>query len=433
MHKSTQPKTKRVFGIFLFENIKEIWYNIYRRNKKEKKMVLTAKQEECLKVAVARYRAKEPWTCIAGFAGAGKTTVIRFIISALGLNPEDIAYVAYTGKAANVLKQKGCINATTAHKLIFESRPLPNGGFVNIPRTQLEENYKLIVIDEISMLPKNMWNLLLKYKVHILALGDPFQLPPISADDDNQVLNSPHVFLDEIMRQAKESEIIRLSMHIREGKDLGDFPQSREQVQIFSPSEIVSGMYEWADQVICATNRKRIESNTIMRKMLGRGEEPEPGDKIISLTNHWDCFSLELTALTNGSIGQLKDFYKTYMALPTYIYPQRNLPILRGTFVTEDGETYKDLFIDYQALSSGQKTLTPRQEYQIYKSTKINHPAPFDFTYGYAITCWKAQGSQWDKVMLFEERFPFVKEEHARYLYTGITRAADKLIVIKEN
>ena len=53
-------------------------------------------------------------------------------------------------------------------------------------------------------------------------------------------------------------------------------------------------------------------------------------------------------------------------------------------------------------------------------------------TYGYAITCHKSQGSQWDKVLVIEEDFPFAKEEHKQWLYTACTRAAEKLVIIKK-
>ena len=125
-----------------------------------------------------------------------------------------MAYVAYTGKAAEVLRKKGCPNATTAHKLIYETFPLSNGKFLHRPKISLGD-YKVIVVDEISMLPKDMWQQLLSYRVFIIACGDPFQIPPISSDDDNLVLKNPHVFLDEIMRQAEDSEIIRL-LHRKE-------------------------------------------------------------------------------------------------------------------------------------------------------------------------------------------------------------------------
>jgi exodeoxyribonuclease-5 len=82
----------------------------------------------------------------------------------------------------------------------------------------LDYPYKLIVVDEISMLPKEIWDLLISHRIHVIALGDPGQLPPIG--ESNGVLDKPHIFLDEIMRQAQESEIIRLTMDIRAGKPL---------------------------------------------------------------------------------------------------------------------------------------------------------------------------------------------------------------------
>lgn len=66
-------------------------------------MKLTKKQEEGLKIAVARYKNREPWTCISGYAGTGKSTLVKFIIAALNVDPEDVCYIAFTGKAATVL------------------------------------------------------------------------------------------------------------------------------------------------------------------------------------------------------------------------------------------------------------------------------------------------------------------------------------------
>lgn len=84
-------------------------------------MELTRKQEEGLRIAVERYHQNEPYTVISGYAGTGKSTLIKFIISALDVNPERVAYIAYTGKAAQVLRNKGCPTAMTAHRLLYKS------------------------------------------------------------------------------------------------------------------------------------------------------------------------------------------------------------------------------------------------------------------------------------------------------------------------
>ena len=390
-------------------------------------MILTNKQEQGLKLAVARYKAKEPWTCIAGYAGTGKSTLVKFIISALNLQPEDVAYVTFTGKAASVLRHKGCPNAMTAHKLLYFSKRMPNGRFVFRPRPSLEGNYSLIVVDEISMLPNDLWELLLSHKKHVIALGDPFQIPPIDKKADNHVLDKPHIFLDEIMRQATESEIIRLTMDIRDYKAPEYF--KGEEIQVLRPHEVVDGMYHWADQIICATNRKRHEINNYMRQAAGRGTEPESGDKIICCRNCWD--KVDITgdnALVNGTIGTLGEFAAGFQSYPIFGFPE--VPVMHAQILTTDG-IFEEVVMDYQALKEGKPFLTSEQAYQIYRRPDLKSLEPVEFNYGYAITGHRAQGSEWDKVLVFEEKFPFDKEEHARWLYTAATRASERLVLVR--
>lgn len=393
-------------------------------------MILTTKQEEGLKIAVRRYKDHEPWTCIAGYAGTGKSTLIKFIISALDVNPEtDVCYVAFTGKAATVLQSKGCPNATTAHQLLYYAKPMPNGSFKFVEKSKID--YKVIVVDEISMLPRPMWEQLLKHKIYILATGDPGQLPPIDPEMDNHVLDTPHVFLDEIMRQAQDSEIIRLSMWVREGKPVATFPVANEQVQVVSQHQVVSGMYDWADQILCATNAKRNQINTIVRQQKGFGSEPCNGDKVISLHNHWQYFSSGGTwALTNGAIGTITNFNLQPVRLPYYI-SKNPINYMYTDILLDDGEMFNGTPIDYCALTTGASALDPKQTYLLNKNQSAPD-APFDFAYAYAITCHKAQGSEWDKVLVFEESFPRESDEHIRWLYTAATRAKEKLVIVRK-
>ena len=392
-------------------------------------MILTAKQEEGLKIAVERYRNNEPYTVIGGYAGTGKSTLIKFIIAALDIHPDDVCYIAYTGKAATVLQQKGCPNATTAHQLLYYAKPMPNGTFKFFPKSKID--YKIVVIDEISMLPRPMWEELLKHRVYIIAAGDPGQLPPVDKDMDNGILNNPHIFLDEIMRQAQDSEIIRLSMWVREGKPLGQFPCKNEQVQLISPCQVVDGMYSWADQILCATNKKRKFINNFIRQQKGYGSEPCVGDKVISLHNHWNYLSANGTwTLTNGSIGNLIYFYKEDFYIPKYIKPDP-ITFMFANIELEDKDTFNMIPIDYKALLTGEPALDGKQSYLLKKSNYSSINPPFDFTYAYAITCHKAQGSEWDKVLVHEEGFPFSEEEHRRWLYTAVTRAKNKLVLVK--
>ena len=120
-------------------------------------MVLTNKQEQGLKIALSRYNFGLPYTVISGYAGTGKSTLVKYIVEALNIDEDKVAYIAYTGKAANVLKNKGCKNAMTAHKLLYYSARDKEGNFIHRPRERLADDYELIIVDEVSMLPAEMW------------------------------------------------------------------------------------------------------------------------------------------------------------------------------------------------------------------------------------------------------------------------------------
>jgi exodeoxyribonuclease-5 len=295
------------------------------------------------------------------------------------------------------------------------------------------------------MLPKDMWALLLTHHIYVLACGDPGQLPPINKEQVNDVLDHPHVFLDEIMRQAQESAIIRLSMHIRDGKDFRDFPTISGEVRIikhakdlYANDEDYNSCLLGAEQIICSTNRQRTALNNMVRHLHGRGKDPEVGDKIIGLTNHWDFLSEQNTALTNGAIGQLTDINMINQTYPTRLKIEP-ISIMNSRILMEDGDEFVDVPIDYNQLITGNPTLSSQEEYRLaqyiknFKRIDCAPPLmPYDFAYGYAITCWKSQGSEWNTILGFDAGWVKQKnpEEYTQYLYTLVTRAAKTVILV---
>jgi exodeoxyribonuclease-5 len=391
-------------------------------------MELTPKQQEGLDIAIARHRAGEKYTCISGYAGTGKSTLVRFIIEALDVEEDKVCYCAFTGKAAEVLRKKGNKNVCTLHRLLYDHIPKPAGGFFRKPKPQLD--YTIVVVDEVSMAPKTLMDLLLAHKVYVICLGDPFQLPPIDKDEDNHLLDHPHVFLDEIMRQAAESEIIQLTMKIRNHETI-DYMKGQE-VQVINKDELNTGMLLWADQILTATNAKRLAVNNQMRSLLGRGPTPEDGDKVICLRNYWDDLSLNGDPLVNGTIGTLTNSFQTWREIPRWIRSDvHKFDILQADFVV-DGDIYEATEMDRHMILTGEKCCDWRLSYQLGKlKPKYGEIVPKEFTYGYAITYWKAQGSEWDKVLMIEETFPFDRETHARAMYTAATRASKKLVWLR--
>lgn len=394
-------------------------------------MELTKKQKEGLEIAIDRYKKGERYTVISGYAGTGKSTLVNFIIKALiqeGVKEDEIVFTSFTGKACNVLKQKGNKEVKTLHKLLYKSIPKREGGYIRIPLDTIE--YKVVVVDEISMAPMNLIQLLSKHDAYVICLGDPFQLPPVDKKEDNHLLDNPHIFLDEIMRQAAESEIIQLTMKIRNGEEIPYF--KGKEVQVIKREELNTGMLLWADQILVATNDQRVSINNQVRQLLGRGEKPEDGDKVICLRNYWDIYSNKKTPLINGSIGYLKDCYISKINLPTFVSPQRkSINFLRAKFTDELGESYGELSMDNKLILTGENGLDWKEQYKLSCSRKYSWMVPLEFTYGYAITTHKAQGSEWDKVLVLEEKFPFNKEEHARWLYTACTRSSSKLVLVR--
>jgi ATP-dependent exoDNAse (exonuclease V) alpha subunit len=341
-----------------------------------------------------------------------------------------VAYATYTGKAAEVLRKKGNPNAMTLHKLLYDSFPRPGGGFYRKPKAFLE--YTIVVVDEVSMVPKSMIDILLKHKIYVIFLGDPFQLPQIDKDQVHDLLDNPHVFLDEVMRQATESEIIQLTMKIRNGEELKY--SSGHEAMVIPKKDLVTGHMLWADQIICATNATRLSLNKQMRDLLGYSGLPQDGEKMICLRNYWEDFSEDGDAvLVNGTTGILRNPFETYIMAPRYVKMRNHqMNIICGEFISDENKVFNSVDMDKAMIETGEPCLDWRESYALGKlKNKIGDIVPRQFTYGYAITCHKSQGSEWDKVLVIEEKFPFDKTEHARWLYTAATRSAEKLVLVR--
>lgn len=404
-------------------------------------MTLTNGQEKGLKIAVERYKNREPYTVIAGYAGTGKSTLVSHIVDALDIYSRDVCYIAFTGKAALVLREKGCENSMTAHKLLYHSKERADGTFEHTPRKHLEVPYRLIIVDEVSMIPVDMWELLLSHGVHIIALGDPGQLPPI--DGESQLLAHPHVFLDEVVRQAQDSEIIRLSMDIRNGIELK--PYKGKEVVIVSKKQLNDLYFAGADQIIAAKNITRNDINWRCRKIkFGNDVPPHPveGEKAICLKNYWNILSNcadipkfniwdhdidtfysrsylnDKDPLINGMIGELSNIKCNHDVF-------RYKDTMTADFSIGDDNTFYNLFMDYKLFAESKQTINSDNWKDFLGMDK-----PLLFDYAYCITCHKSQGSEFDKVLVFNE---YMKStDHKRWLYTAATRAKKKLIIVAD-
>ena len=379
-------------------------------------MVLTSGQEKGLKIAVERYKNKEPYTVIAGYAGSGKSTLVQFIIDALDVDENDVVYIAYTGKASLVLRNKGCSNSITAHRLLYRAIEKPNKTYEFVPKKKLDCEYKIIVLDECSMLPQEMWELLLSHHVHVIALGDPGQLPPI--EGMSSILDNPHVMLDEVVRQAQDNPIIRLSMDIRSGKWINY--GGEKECRIIPNEQVSDRLLMGADQVLCGKNITRHSLNSRLRK-IKFGDQcsaaPVNGDKIICLHNEWQELGNNEEPLVNGMVGTVTDIELSSDKLYN--------PKMIASFISDNGGVYKDLQMDYKIFTEKETTVNKDNWWKY-----INAHKAYEFDYGYAITVHKFQGSEAEKVVVFDEWLGN-REYHCKWLYTAVTRSSKMLVVVK--
>ncbi len=358
---------------------------------------------------------------LAGYAGTGKTTIIREILRFL---PASTAVCALAGKAAHVLRTKGIQKARTIHSLIYEPvkvckscsrehlacigrndeiqtqglRELlcPQAAtvtrFVKAPMLRAE----MVVVDEASMVNTQILFDLESYGVPVLYIGDHGQLPPIGPDPG--IMLKPDVRLEAIHRQAAGSSIIQFAHHLRRrGTPAAFGSDGRVVVQSTHPTNLTD-----YDVVLCGFNNRRVGVNAAIRRMRNfEGKFPQVGETVICLRNERDLGlfnGMQATVVASGTtvVGRRK----------TRDAPRLSLEDAMGT-------RYDDIICEPNQFGTRDRL----------DASKL---PLFDF--GYCLTVHKAQGSEWRRVLVIEQLHH--KWEPERWRYTAATRAAETLTYV---
>ncbi|WP_068312867.1 ATP-dependent DNA helicase [Polycladidibacter hongkongensis] len=341
-----------------------------------------------------------------GYAGTGKTTLARHLAEGID---GDVAFGAFTGKAAHVLRQKGCGDASTIHSLIYRPKGTKQSEDddeevtpqFTINRDSAAAKCDLIIIDECSMVDEELGRDLLSFGKKVLVLGDPAQLPPVKGGGFFTEAE-PDFMLTEVHRQARDNPIVRLSMDIRDGGELhyGDYGQSA----VISRRDINKDIILAADQVLVGTNKTRRLYNNRIRELKGfTTQMPAVDDKLVCLRND------KQKGLLNGGLWHVKRLRP----------PRGNT--LRFDVVAEDD--FAKTSVQVKVLPSMFEEGAEQLPYAIRRRAD-------EFDYGYALTVHKSQGSQWDNVVLFDESWAF-RDHKERWLYTAVTRAAQQVTVVR--
>lgn len=414
------------------------------------KITLTEGQDSALEM-VGRLLAVggAAFGVVSGWAGTGKTTLIEQVAERHG--PPLV--VTPTGKAALRVTEATGLDASTIHRWAYETREDPDTGETRWRRKPANKiclpTNGLVVLDEASMLGeavwRDLWVLCQAAGLRVVLVGDPFQLPPVVRREDGQWgtfsaltdLKTDHrVDLTEVVRQALDSPIIRASVDIRSGAEgarramgsLARVASSRESLVreflALGPSRAM----------VAHTNQCRQDLNLAVRSALGLGDELAAGEPLLVLLNTYclDRFNGEVVTFDgwrqhpDDQVG-VRDRHKNLSATVSF-----GIAGVDGSAAMVSPE---EVFAQCGSMPSTtlqraarayaiERWGTPKEEVVPYLSANLGH----------CLTCHKAQGSEWDDVVVVVE--PSVGGPQGRYgvegrrwLYTAITRARKSAVV----
>jgi len=319
---------------------------------------------------------------LGGLAGTGKTTIVRKMLEQLS----SYEVIAPTAKAALVLQSKG-VPANTSHSLLcrFEQEAFVDGK-KQLVFSDKKVRYEFIVVDESSMITSDMRKRILNCGNRVIWVGDYGQLPPVESNIspfeksvvDESLLD---VKLTEQHRHKGNSELIDFANFVR----LGNHPvawNAKEENVLINPLQsanpetiadyLIKNNYL---QAICYTRNACMLINKEVRKLKGFRATVEPGDRIICCRNNYS------NNIANGQI----------FTCQSEVY---------GTITTECGKRFG---------------------YTFDENNRAQNTVIID--YGYAITCHKAQGSEWESVCVIEDR-----SASKEWRYTAATRSQKGLV-----
>lgn len=366
-------------------------------------MQFSPDQEKAAKAVGAwlRDRSAPQVFYLAGLAGTGKTTLAQTLAQDAGR----VVYAAFTGKAALVLASKGCRPASTIHSLIYklDDPDAPIATFV-LDEDSDAKRADLIVIDEVSMVGEELARDLLSFGTRVLVLGDPGQLPPVHGQGFF-TSRKPDFLLTEIHRQAAESPVIQLAMKVRNGEpvELGTYGSSK----VISRGDLDADMVLDADQVLVGKNITRRRYNQRIREL--KGFTPDMGricvgERMVTLKNDRE------RGILNGALWDVSRI----------TFQDEKESRLHLDPVDAGGNRSHVEALTHHAWLIGEEHKLDWREKRSYQ--------PVDF--GYVLSCHKAQGSQWDDVLIFDESATF-REDSRAWLYTAITRAAERVTIVR--
>ena len=428
---------------------------------------------------------------LRGYAGTGKTSVMSALVRALDGLKQPCVLLAPTGRAAKVLSRYSGYPAFTIHKKIYRQNQLGSEAF---SLTDNLHKRTLFIVDEASMLSGNRDNGtfgsgcllddLVRYVYSgegcsLLLLGDDAQLPPVGSLNspaldaewmqNNYQLSAVSFQLSDVARQALDSGILGEATRIREeiknekikiqnykvsvqadGKDVLKL-KGEEALEALEDSWREVGSEETL--IIARSNKMtNLYNQAVRARILWKEDDLSNGDRLMVTKNNyfWAQEYKDLDFIANGDMFEIVrltnrhemygfQFAKASLRSVDYNWEIEALVWL-DTLTTDSPEAnyslQRELFSriaeDYPMIRNKHELVK-----QIYESPYYN---ALQVRFAYCVTCHKAQGGQWRNVFIDtsgigedEERMsePNERTEFLRWLYTALTRATEKIYILR--
>lgn len=361
--------------------------------------------------------------------GVGKSILISEILKSLKMTSNSYCAMTFTGTASLILRKHGFPYARTIHSTLYECIEVPDSsdplaakfGAVGVKkkyvlRKHIDPNIRLFFIDEAYMVPNYMVKDIMSFGIKVIVAGDNHQLPSIG--DNPEFLTGHNVhYLTQLMRQAETNPIVYLSQRATNGLPI-HCGMYGNNVMVINDVDLTPEMLQYANCIICGTNKTRDYMNSYMRRMYGySGSLPKYGERVICRKNNWDI-SIDGIALANGLAG-----YVVNNPDPTSFNKDGTFNINFKPDLSDEAFYNIHVNYDYFTAKYDEKNDIKNSVYD------FRYPGEF-FDFSYALTVHLTQGSEYNNVVYIEE---FLNPQITNQLnYTAITRAKQTLIYVKK-
>ncbi len=421
---------------------------------------------------------------LRGYAGTGKTTLLGAFVKTLRQCDRKCLLLAPTGRAAKVFSHYANHPAYTIHKKIYRQKTFSNENDNFLLNDNLCHD-TLFIVDEASMIANEglsgaMFGTgrLLDDLIHyvyggqhcrLILVGDDAQLPPVgeqkspaldAAVMEGYGLDVIGSILSEVVRQSQQSGILwnatLLRQYLTHGQcdslpiiHLSEFAD----IQVVHGTELIETISSCYDKagidnciVVCRSNKRTLlYNNGIRNRILYREELLESGDMLMVAKNnyYWTESNKNTDFIANGDVALVRrvrherELYGFRFADVTLQFPDHDDRELEMTLLLDTLQSdapalpsqmsqllFQYILNDYPEITNHRDKMKKLKSDPYYNALQVK--------YGYAVTCHKAQGGQWENVFVDQGYMTdeMLSADYFRWLYTAFTRATSTLYLV---